>query len=503
MNKKTTILGAAVLALIFIFPVAARADLNSVPNFCPNQKVIYAQDVTGFTPGPDNDTAIINDRNGSNLTTISQTSDLYVVWPNDYLVEVKSGDKLYYKAQKENHPSLLSFDILNSSQNVIKSVSYTTTGQKTESISQDGFVRFNKNTKAQEYNVLAICPASNPPQAPTADIKANGSDGPITIQAGSSATITWTSQNAATCSVSPNGWSGTNGSQSTGALNSDTNYVVSCSGAGGTATDSVLVKVESAPNIPSCPLANQAGRTIVNFNNKVIKSNGSYTDARTGAVATNIPAGNYDITLVSYDNHSQKNQTQTQESWYLILRDANGGTIANSSPISDLPDNQDLLVEKVDSNFPVSQAVKSVKGFHAAYPSSNANSVVPICAAFDEVSSPPQAPTADIKANGSDGPITIQAGSSATITWTSQNAATCSVSPNGWNGTNGSQSTGALNSDTNYVVSCSGAGGTATDSVLVKVESAPQTPTADIKANGSDGPITIQAGSSATITWTS
>ncbi|OGY26042.1 MAG: hypothetical protein A2Z11_04065 [Candidatus Woykebacteria bacterium RBG_16_43_9] len=85
---------------------------------------------------------------------------------------------------------------------------------------------------------------------PTADIKANGSNGPITIAYNTAATISWTSTNASSCTVSPAGWTGTSGSASTGNLTSSKTYTLSCTGAGGSASDSVVVNVSSPPPPP-------------------------------------------------------------------------------------------------------------------------------------------------------------------------------------------------------------------------------------------------------------
>ena len=85
-------------------------------------------------------------------------------------------------------------------------------------------------------------------EPPTVDIKANGSDGPITIPYNSSATLSWTSTNATSCQAS-GAWSGTkplSGSESTGNLTTGTyTYTLTCQGAGGTASDSVTVNVEA------------------------------------------------------------------------------------------------------------------------------------------------------------------------------------------------------------------------------------------------------------------
>ena len=89
-----------------------------------------------------------------------------------------------------------------------------------------------------------------PPPLPSVDLKANGSNGPITIPSGSSADLSWTSTNATSCNASGD-WSGSKnisgGSQSTGSLNSNSLYSLTCTGSGGADSDSVTVNVSSEP----------------------------------------------------------------------------------------------------------------------------------------------------------------------------------------------------------------------------------------------------------------
>src|SRR5262245_56052416 len=71
---------------------------------------------------------------------------------------------------------------------------------------------------------------------------------------------------------------------------------------------------------------------------------------------------------------------------------------------------------------------------------------------------PPPAPTVSLSAN----PTSVNSGGSSTLTWSSTNATSCTAS-GGWNGgkaTSGSTSVGPLSNTTNYVLSCTGAGGT-------------------------------------------
>ncbi len=113
------------------------------------------------------------------------------------------------------------------------------------------------------------------------------------------------------------------------------------------------------------------------------------------------------------------------------------------------------------------------------------------------VTTPTQMPTVDIKANGSDGPISVAYNSSATLSWNSTNATSCSVSPNGWTGTSGSQSDTITFSKT-YSITCSNTRGSASDSVTVNVNQQPL-PTVTIVAN----PAQINQGNSSTLTWSS
>lgn len=78
--------------------------------------------------------------------------------------------------------------------------------------------------------------------APTVSIYVS----PAAVSYGGSTTVYWSSTDATACSVSPNSWTGTSGSQSTGALYSSRTYSVTCSGGGGSTTNSVTVSIGSS-----------------------------------------------------------------------------------------------------------------------------------------------------------------------------------------------------------------------------------------------------------------
>lgn len=74
---------------------------------------------------------------------------------------------------------------------------------------------------------------------------------------------------------------------------------------------------------------------------------------------------------------------------------------------------------------------------------------------FDPVIS--SSPTADVKANGSDGPIMIPSNTSARISWNSSGASSCTVLPGGWTGVSSTGIlTGPLTSSRTYTLSCTG-----------------------------------------------
>lgn len=149
------ILAVIALAANGLFVRQAEARLNYL---CINQIVIYAQDISGYTPGGDNDTAIINDRNGNLLVKVRQRGDDKVVWPKDYFVALKAGDLLRYTGWNND---FLRVDILDVNFNFLEEITY----QKerfdvVHQIFQDGYVKFTGGEKALEYNYLLICPSS-------------------------------------------------------------------------------------------------------------------------------------------------------------------------------------------------------------------------------------------------------------------------------------------------------------------------------------------------------
>ncbi|HPN67324.1 MAG TPA: hypothetical protein PLZ62_01580 [bacterium] len=100
-----------------------------------------------------------------------------------------------------------------------------------------------------DHQVLVY--TSSEPAAPTVDLKANGSDGPVTINSGDNITMNWTITNATSCTASGS-WSGSKnssgGEETINNVTTDGTYTLQCTGDGGTASDSVTVNVQEAVN---------------------------------------------------------------------------------------------------------------------------------------------------------------------------------------------------------------------------------------------------------------
>jgi hypothetical protein len=89
------------------------------------------------------------------------------------------------------------------------------------------------------------------PPAPTVTLTASASS----VTNGNSATLSWTSVNATSCTAS-GAWSGTlgtSGSQSTGALNTNSSFTITCTGGGGNTAQTVQVAVT--------PVSGSGGKT--------------------------------------------------------------------------------------------------------------------------------------------------------------------------------------------------------------------------------------------------
>jgi endoglucanase len=121
--------------------------------------------------------------------------------------------------------------------------------------------------------------------------------------------------------------------------------------------------------------------------------------------------------------------------------------------------------------------------------SANASATVTVNAATP-------APTVTLTAN----PVTITAGGSSTLQWSTTNATSCTAS-GGWNGSEATSGTKSVtpSATTTYTLTCSGAGGSSDASATITVNPATPKPTVTLTAN----PSSINSGATSTLTWSS
>jgi len=112
-------------------------------------------------------------------------------------------------------------------------------------------------------------------------------------------------------------------------------------------------------------------------------------------------------------------------------------------------------------------------------------------------SSPTPAPVISFSAN----PTQVPEGVASTLSWVATNATSCEAS-GAWTGSravSGSASTGPLSVDSTYRLSCTGPGGSDSQTVTVTVSGSPAPPTVTLTAS----PSSVPQDSSAMLSWTS
>lgn len=258
--------------------------------------------------------------------------------------------------------------------------------------------------------------------APAVDLKVDGSDGPTVTRTGPvSYSATWSSSNAVSCSGASRlaGYSGLTGARAESNIPAGTtyDYTITCqNAAGATASDTVRMVVVAAPTVD-------------------VKVNGS-----DGPLSFIEPAG----FTVSWNS--------TNASSCTALNNLTGpiGTSGSKALSGVLQGTYRYTVQCNNSaGTTVSDTVVVT------------------------VNQPP--PVVDLKIDGGDTPVTQVAPASFNLSWTSQNAATCTAASSDglWTGsvalTGSSLITGALVGTHTYTLTCSNGSGTTRDTVTANV----------------------------------
>ena len=339
---------------------------------------------------------------------------------------------------------------------------------------------------------------------PFVDLTAN----PASIQQGQSSMLSWTVSNANSCTAS-GGWSGSknkNGGSQTVSPWTTTTYIITCTGAGGSASDSATVTVAQPQNPPTVTLI---------ANPTSVTSGGATTLTWNAQNATQCVANSNPVTTwtgnVNANGGSQTVSNITTTTFFNIFCTGAGGNASATATVSvqqppagdaptvtitagnanlpyggatDIywyPHNATSCIGTNGSTgwagskyhysssfytFPLYQTTTYTITCSNAYGTSNPASVT-VVVAPQQVAQP----TVDLTASQT----SLSYGGATNLNWTSSNTTSCYANngTNGWTGprsVNGSFSTGNLYSTTTYSITCTGAGGTATDTVTVSVE---------------------------------
>lgn len=349
------------------------------------------------------------------------------------------------------------------------------------------------------HSVVPVCVAFDP----IADVVPSCTLTPTSasIVKGGSVKLTWTSKNAESASMNEGIGSIPVNGNVTVSPTDDTTYTATFTSKDGVDTTCESTITVDEPVSPSCPLTSADGE-VINLTTETIRANGPESGAMSDPVTVNVDAGEYEVWLASFDTHSLKTeQNQQKEQWKLSFRDSSGNEKAVTGAIDDLPENQDVMKQRVAQSFNVPAGITELVAIHAAYPDNGPHSVVPICAALKKKSTPPppppiESPQCDVNVS----PKTIKLGESTTLSWTSDDVETASFNQNiGQVSLNGSRTVSPTQTTTYTGTFIAQSGMRVTCSDTVVVEQPEPAPTCDMFAS----PSTITKGGSATLGWMS
>lgn len=355
---------------------------------------------------------------------------------------------------------------------------------------------------------VTITVTANPP--PTVTITAN----PASIQEGQSATLSWTSSNATSCSIDQGiGGVELNGTRSVSPAVTTT-YTITATGAGGTTTAYTTITVTAAPPGPTPTVTINSNPQSISYGGSSTLSwsstNADWCEIQPGIGEVNLsgsmPVSPLVTTTYAITAHGQGGTATSTVTVTVaappaptVQISANPTTIVvgSSTTLSWTSTNADSCdiqpgVGTVGPNWSitVSPSTTTTYTITAIGPGGTATDTVTVT-----VTSAPVAPTVTITAN----PASIVTGASSTLSWSSTNADSCTINQGiGTVNTSGS-ATVTPTVTTTYTITATGTGGTATNTVTVTVTAAPSAPTVSISAN----PASIDSGGSSTLTWSS
>lgn len=353
------------------------------------------------------------------------------------------------------------------------------------------------------------------PEAPTLTVSADKSS----VVAGGSATVTWSAKNVNSC-TGTGGFSGTLSSsgKKTVSPTQAQSYGLTCTGEGGTVSQSVTIAVTAAPVKPAAPTL------TLSISKNVITAGDTTTLSWTSTNASSCSASG--AWSGSKGVSGSESVTPTSNATYTLTCTGEGGTVTKSvATVVNQPTPAPTLFLNASAS-----SIISGSGVTLSWSSANASS----CTASggwsgSKATSGSQALTLTsaqsftLTCTGTGGSVTknvsvgvtqpaavptltltsssasIVSGQSATLSWASTNASSCTASGS-WTGSKSTSGTQTVSPTANatYTVACTGAGGTVTKSVSVTVTQPTPAPTVTFTSDKAS----IVSGQSANLSWT-
>ncbi len=153
-----------------------------------------------------------------------------------------------------------------------------------------------------------------------------------------------------------------------------------------------------------CPFDDLSIRKILRFDGKTLLADSSEPASYTNSYRFDLEPGDYRVLAASYDAHHSWASSQSNEQYYLSLRDSSENEILRTNITSDIVDTADSVVEILHdtsiSTLTIPSSVHSIRAKHQMWPQpkGESHSIAPVCVAFDKIDYVPGDPIVDNQA---------------------------------------------------------------------------------------------------------
>ena len=394
--------------------------------------------------------------------TGATTGNPNVSYPFTFTATDLDNDQIYYEVDWNNDGSVdqrvPGSGLVNSGAGQSANYSWATVGSKTFR-ARTADVQDNRSGWATHTITLAVLPA-------TADLKIDNSDGPLVLNAGSAAVLSWSSTNAASCTIYgtdlPSGaltGQAAIGSYTISSVTNSDNYVVVCDGVNDQAS---LTVVNTAPP----PTTNRP-----NFTQPIIR----YTPS----TGFNLTTGMYDSVEVTFQTTNfSESDTTTNANYSFEFDRANGLGVDTSGSMGLLNIDQSFSGQETVLNVPFGPTRIRVEVDTPLATNGNVDESNETDNYYElSFSLPPPNPNIELNADR----LLVRSGEKVTLTWNTKVTfpMSCSVFGPGIttvnfdpsiNGATGSKPSEPIKAKSEFTLSCVVAGTTFTDSVTIETQ---------------------------------